>query len=105
MANADRKYDVVVFGASGVTGQYVIEELANFTNDIKWSIAGRNIDKLKSSLTDVGKYISKCVRNFVSIVTMHLLYHQIRILNYFTSYLNFTIYFFFVNSHIQHFIV
>lgn len=59
MSSEDRKYDIVVFGASGVTGQYVIEELANFTKDIKWSVAGRSIDKLKSALADVEKYISK----------------------------------------------
>lgn len=59
MTNENRKYDIVVFGASGLTGQYVIEELANYTKDIKWSIAGRNIDKLKSALVDVGKYIGK----------------------------------------------
>lgn len=65
MTSEDRKYDIVIYGASGVTGKYVIEELANFTNDIKWSVAGRNIDKLKSALADVGKYISKIIEIFI----------------------------------------
>lgn len=59
MASEERKYDVIVFGASGVTGQYVVEELANYIKDIKWSIAGRDKNKLKSVLIDVGKYIDK----------------------------------------------
>lgn len=59
MTSEDRKYDIVVFGATGVTGQYVVEELANYVKNIKWSIAGRNLDKLKLVLVDVGKYIGK----------------------------------------------
>lgn len=59
MNSEDRKYDIAVFGASGVTGQYVVEELANFSKDIKWSIAGRNKDKLKTVLEDVSKYTGK----------------------------------------------
>lgn len=57
MAPEERKYDIVVFGASGVTGEYVVEELALHTKDIRWSIAGRNKEKLQSVLTNVGKYI------------------------------------------------
>ena len=49
----DREYDLVVYGATGFTGQYVVEEVARTAQkeDIKWAIGGRNADKLKSVLT------------------------------------------------------
>ncbi|KAG8189959.1 hypothetical protein JTE90_009098 [Oedothorax gibbosus] len=59
MSQDKRKYDVVVFGASGVTGKYVIEELALFYKDINWCIAGRNRDKLQDSLKEIGDCINK----------------------------------------------
>lgn len=61
---ASREFDVIIFGATGYTGRYVIEELTNSTKstDIKWAIAGRNVQKLKESLDIVQKYIGngKC---------------------------------------------
>ncbi|XP_055952596.1 saccharopine dehydrogenase-like oxidoreductase [Argiope bruennichi] len=59
MAENERKYDVVVFGASGVTGKYVVEELAVNHGDIKWAVAGRNPAKLKTILKEVGDEINK----------------------------------------------
>lgn len=45
--NAARKYEVVVFGATGYTGLLTAEYLArNAPADLKWAIAGRNPDKL-----------------------------------------------------------
>ena len=47
----DKKYDIVVWGASGFTGRLVCEYLfKNYTlkgRDLKWAIAGRNINKLE----------------------------------------------------------
>ncbi|KAG8199456.1 hypothetical protein JTE90_000323 [Oedothorax gibbosus] len=56
---ASRDFDIIIFGATGYTGRYVIEELTNTTKsqNIKWAIAGRNIQKLKESLDIVQKYI------------------------------------------------
>jgi short subunit dehydrogenase-like uncharacterized protein len=45
------KYDVVVFGATGFTGQLVAEYLAQqypASDSLKWAIAGRNQEKLES---------------------------------------------------------
>ena len=50
----DRKYDIVVFGATGFTGQFVVEEIARTVdsqNDLKWAIAGRNMKKMQSVLS------------------------------------------------------
>ena len=56
MASKDeRKYDIVVFGASGFTGQYVVEEIARTIAEEKglsWAIAGRNMAKLQKVLSE-----------------------------------------------------
>lgn len=60
MANGSREFDIIIFGATGYTGMYVIEELANSAKNssIKWAVAGRNLEKLKSSLRHVQEYLS-----------------------------------------------
>ena len=56
MADANTKYDIVVFGASGYTGrlvaEYLQQEYAN--TDLKWAMAGRSLDKLASVRTALG---------------------------------------------------
>src|ERR1700740_2729184 len=49
--------DIVVYGATGFTGQLVAEYLAaRYKNDkdLKWAMAGRSLDKLKSVREAVG---------------------------------------------------
>jgi short subunit dehydrogenase-like uncharacterized protein len=56
MASA-KKFDIVVYGATGFTGQLVAEYLAaHYKNDkdLKWAMAGRSLDKLKSVRDAVG---------------------------------------------------
>ena len=49
---SEERFDIVVFGATGFTGQYVAEELARIAEEerITWAVAGRNINKLKGIL-------------------------------------------------------
>jgi len=58
---ADRPFDLVIFGASGYTGQCVIEYVARAVEQdlkkhcseaekLKWAVAGRNEDRLTKSL-------------------------------------------------------
>jgi short subunit dehydrogenase-like uncharacterized protein len=52
-ANNDRKYDLIVWGASGFTGKLVTEHLLNrygTDGDLRWAIAGRNKAKLDAGL-------------------------------------------------------
>ncbi|KFM60362.1 Saccharopine dehydrogenase-like oxidoreductase, partial [Stegodyphus mimosarum] len=58
-----KKFDIVIFGASGLIGYYVIEELARsaLTYDVKWAIAGRNVQKLHESLHVVQEYLEKSI--------------------------------------------
>ncbi|EPZ36846.1 hypothetical protein ROZALSC1DRAFT_29965 [Rozella allomycis CSF55] len=47
----ERKFDIVIFGASGFTGRYVIEyALKHIDSTIKIAVAGRSIQKLQSIL-------------------------------------------------------
>lgn len=50
------EFDIVVYGASGFTGQLVAEYLAAEYrgSDIKWAMAGRNLDKLVSVRDAIG---------------------------------------------------
>ena len=44
---SDRQYEIILYGASGFTGQLVAEYLATAQSDLKWAIAGRNRQKLE----------------------------------------------------------
>ncbi|XP_026817220.1 saccharopine dehydrogenase-like oxidoreductase [Rhopalosiphum maidis] len=52
-----RKYDIIVFGASGFTGQFVVMEMGRFSQiyNLTWAIAGRNTDKLQDVLDKLYK--------------------------------------------------
>jgi len=53
------KFDIVVYGATGFTGQLVAEYLAaHYRNDkqLKWAMAGRSLDKLKSVRDAIGAH-------------------------------------------------
>jgi short subunit dehydrogenase-like uncharacterized protein len=55
--NPPKKFDIVVYGATGFTGQLIAEYLAaQYKNDkaLKWAMAGRSLDKLKSVRDAIG---------------------------------------------------
>ncbi|NXN99935.1 SCPDL oxidoreductase, partial [Rhinopomastus cyanomelas] len=49
---AERLYELVVFGASGFTGQFVVEEVARAAagGALRWAVAGRSREKLRATL-------------------------------------------------------
>jgi len=51
------KYDIVVYGASGFTGQFVVEELARTITEehLTWAVAGRDKQKLQAVLATASK--------------------------------------------------
>ncbi|KAL7937604.1 Saccharopine dehydrogenase domain-containing protein [Trichoderma chlorosporum] len=52
----NRQYDLVVFGATGYTGQLVTEYItANLPVNLKWAIAGRSESKLRAIVEDCQK--------------------------------------------------
>lgn len=58
-----RKFDIILFGATGFTGQHTIPQLNKFCNtdgkSLKWAVAGRSEKKLKDVLEKVGNEIGK----------------------------------------------
>lgn len=53
--SSSRPYHIIIFGASGFTGQFVIEEVARTSAEgpggtLKWAIAGRSKQKLEKVL-------------------------------------------------------
>ncbi|XP_050046937.1 saccharopine dehydrogenase-like oxidoreductase isoform X1 [Dermacentor andersoni] len=52
---ASRELDIVLFGATGVTGIHVVEELHRASEGLRWGIAGRNADKLRYALRAAAK--------------------------------------------------
>ncbi len=52
-----RKFDIVVFGASGFTGRLVVDYMRQQyprSSGLRWAVAGRNRDKLESVLAEIG---------------------------------------------------
>ena len=55
--NNQRRYDVIVWGATGFTGRLVAEYLLGkygIGRDLRWAIAGRNREKLESICSELG---------------------------------------------------
>ena len=53
--NNEKEFSLVVYGASGFTGRLVAEYLAaQYGDNLKWAMAGRNEEKLKSVREEVG---------------------------------------------------
>lgn len=52
MASEKREYELILYGATGYTGEYTAEYIQqNAPTDLKWAIAGRNSSKLNTILT------------------------------------------------------
>lgn len=51
---AERPYDIVVFGSTGYTGKFVAEELYRIQcearRSLRWAAAGRNGEKVRACL-------------------------------------------------------
>jgi short subunit dehydrogenase-like uncharacterized protein len=45
---SNRQYEIILYGASGFTGQLVAEYLAAEHPDLRWAMAGRNQQKLEA---------------------------------------------------------
>lgn len=56
------KVDIVVFGATGFTGKYVVEECSKFEN-FTWAVAGRNAGKIRQLLDKISLKCGSCFAN------------------------------------------
>ncbi|KAK2920349.1 saccharopine dehydrogenase-like oxidoreductase [Channa argus] len=62
--SSNRPYHLVIFGASGFTGQFVVEEVARTVaegpkGNLKWAVAGRSKQKLEKVLEQAAGALSK----------------------------------------------
>ena len=60
---SSRPYHLVIFGASGFTGQFVVEEVARTVSEgpkgnLKWAVAGRSKQKLEKVLEQAAGVLS-----------------------------------------------
>lgn len=55
------RLDFIIFGATGFTGQYTVQELIRISEQkpCTWGVAGRNKEKLNTLLKTVGKKVGK----------------------------------------------
>ncbi|KAK6490106.1 saccharopine dehydrogenase-like oxidoreductase [Huso huso] len=63
-SSTNRVYQLVIFGASGFTGQFVVEEVARNSAEgpkgtLKWALAGRNRQKLQEVLDQAAENLGK----------------------------------------------
>ncbi|KAI1289817.1 Saccharopine dehydrogenase-like oxidoreductase [Halotydeus destructor] len=72
MAENVNRLDVIIFGASGYTGQYCVEELVRTiekeNSGLTFGVAGRSVDKLKQTLATVSGWLNRTVENVPIIV-------------------------------------
>uniref|UniRef100_A0A7N6B3Z2 Saccharopine dehydrogenase-like oxidoreductase n=1 Tax=Anabas testudineus TaxID=64144 RepID=A0A7N6B3Z2_ANATE len=62
--SSSRPYHLVIFGASGFTGQFVVEEVARTASEgpkgtLKWAVAGRSKQKLEKVVEQAAGVLSK----------------------------------------------
>uniref|UniRef100_A0A671MCG3 Saccharopine dehydrogenase-like oxidoreductase n=1 Tax=Sinocyclocheilus anshuiensis TaxID=1608454 RepID=A0A671MCG3_9TELE len=62
--SSSRPYHIIIFGASGFTGQFVVEEVARTASEgpkgsLKWAVAGRNRAKLEKVVEQAAGALSK----------------------------------------------
>ena len=67
-----RPYDLVVFGASGYTGGWIIEECAKLqateSQSFTWAVAGRSRNKLAKCLGTAADYTGLSFRGFYNLI-------------------------------------
>lgn len=66
--SSTRPYHLVIFGASGFTGQFVVEEVARTASEgpkgnLKWAVAGRSQQKLEKVLEQAAGFLSMYLSN------------------------------------------
>ncbi|XP_008308616.1 saccharopine dehydrogenase-like oxidoreductase [Cynoglossus semilaevis] len=64
MSSSSRPYHLVIFGASGFTGQFVVEEVARTISEgpggtLKWAVAGRSKQKLEKVVGQAAEILGK----------------------------------------------
>jgi len=64
--SSKRPYHIIVFGATGFTGQFVVEEVARTCTEgpggsLQWAVAGRKRDRLEKTLIQAADALCTCL--------------------------------------------
>lgn len=64
------RYDIILLGATGLTGKSVVKELASISKlpeylGLSWGIAGRSTNKLNTVLTDLERAGESLLKYFI----------------------------------------
>lgn len=54
-----KRFDVIIFGATGYTGKYAIRNAIEILKGMQWAVAGRNKSKLEETLRDSGRKMNE----------------------------------------------
>ncbi|XP_042602696.1 saccharopine dehydrogenase-like oxidoreductase isoform X2 [Cyprinus carpio] len=73
--SSKRPYHIIVFGATGFTGQFVVEEVARTCNEgpggtLQWAVAGRNRDRLEKTLVQAADALRKPELKCVEVIVV-----------------------------------
>ena len=77
------KYDLVIYGASGFTGQFVIEyvERAAQQHQVSWAVAGWSEGRLRAALARAGAVLgtdlSRGNRSLLSVLSSSYIYYRV----------------------------
>lgn len=75
MASTNREFDLIIFGATGFTGYFIVRELLvsirdkpGEYRDLKWAVCGRNESKLLEVLKNVGNELDQDLTNVPKVI-------------------------------------
>ncbi|MDG1229827.1 MAG: saccharopine dehydrogenase NADP-binding domain-containing protein [SAR86 cluster bacterium] len=75
----EKKYEIIVYGATGFTGQICCKYLRDNYSDLVWAIAGRNGDKLEQIKSDFSLNCDVVVADGGDIVSLRALASQTKV--------------------------
>jgi short subunit dehydrogenase-like uncharacterized protein len=79
---ADRRFDLIVFGATSFVGQiltrHLVDRIGN-DGDIRWAVAGRNADKLAQVAAEAGATVDQIVADAADEMAMRSLAESTRV--------------------------
>lgn len=71
------RYDIVLYGASGFTGAYVLKLLVEEQQNISFAIAGRSEARLRKLLDSTGQDLGKSLHEIFLLLQRNI--HDIRV--------------------------
>ena len=84
MSKQNRKYDLIIWGASGFTGRLVAEYLIGqygIDSDLKWAVAARNQSKLEKVMAEIGaEKVPKVIADSHDVASLNAMASQTKVI-------------------------